>query len=120
MSLWSLLGISTAYAADTAGAAAQSAQTGSPFSALPFMIGLIAIAYFLLIRPQSRRAKQQRQLLGSVAVGDEILTSGGIIGRVVKLQENYLVVNLGKELEMVFQKNAVAAVLPKGTLSSMQ
>ncbi|OGT51079.1 MAG: preprotein translocase subunit YajC [Gammaproteobacteria bacterium RIFCSPHIGHO2_12_FULL_42_13] len=118
MSLLSLLGISTAYAAETAAATTPPPQGGF-LSVLPLLIVFILISYFLLIRPQSKRAKQQRQLLSSLSVGDEILTTGGIIGRITKLRDNYLALSTGKEIEMIFQKNAVAAVLPKGTMATM-
>ena len=114
----SLFGISTAYAADAAPAA--QASQGSFLSVLPMLIVFILIFYFLLVRPQSKRAKQQRELLNSIALGDEILTTGGVIGRITKLRDNYIAVAIGKEIEMIFQKNAIAAVLPKGTMATME
>ena len=116
MSLLSMLGISTAYAADAAPAAAQQ---GSLLSVLPMLIIFIAVFYFLLIRPQTKRSKDQRQLLENLAMGDEVLTVGGIIGRITKLRDNYVALSTGKDMEMVFQKNAIASVLPKGTMESM-
>ncbi len=71
------------------------------------------------MRPHSKRAKEQRQLMDSLAVGDEVLTTGGIIGRLTKLRDNYAVITIGKDIEMTFQKNAIATVLPKGTLESI-
>ncbi|OGT44507.1 MAG: preprotein translocase subunit YajC [Gammaproteobacteria bacterium RIFCSPHIGHO2_12_FULL_38_11] len=115
MSLLSLLGISTAHAATTAAAPEQ----GGFLSVLPMLIIFIAVFYFLLIRPQSKRAKEQRQLLDSLTVGDEVLTTGGIIGRVTKLRDSYIVLVIGKDIEMTFQKGAVASILPKGTMESI-
>ena len=116
MSLLSMLGISTAYAADAAPAVGQQ---GSLLSVLPMLIIFIAVFYFLLIRPQTKRSKEQRQLLENLAMGDEVLTVGGIIGRITKLRDNYVALSTGKDMEMVFQKNAIASVLPKGTMESM-
>lgn len=121
MSLLSLLGVSSVHAATaattatTAGAPAQ----GSFLSVLPMLIIFIAVFYFLLIRPQSKRAKEQRQLLENLVMGDEVLTAGGIIGRVIKLRDAYVVLLVGKDLEMTFQKTSVSAVLPKGTMESI-
>lgn len=117
MSISSLLGISTAQAATTATAGAT--PQGSFLSALPMLIIFLAVFYFLLIRPQSKRAKEQRQLLENLAVGDEVLTTSGIMGRIIKLKDNYAVISIGKDLEITFQKAAVASILPKGTMESI-
>jgi preprotein translocase subunit YajC len=119
MSLLSFLGISTASAATVAAPAAAPTPEGSFLSVLPMLIIFIAVFYFLLVRPQSKRAKEQRQLLDNLALGDEVLTNGGIIGRIAKLRDNYIVLVVAKDMEMTFQKNAVVSVLPKGTLESM-
>lgn len=119
MSLLSLLGISSAYAADAAPAAAATTPQGSFLSVLPMLIIFVAVFYFLLIRPQTKRSREQRQLLENLAMGDEVLTVGGIIGRITKLRDNYVALAIGKDMEMVFQKNAIASVLPKGTMESM-
>ncbi|EKD76901.1 MAG: preprotein translocase, YajC subunit [uncultured bacterium] len=118
MSLLSLLGISTAYAA-TAPATSTTTPESGFLSVLPMLVIFIAVFYFLLIRPQSKRAKEQRQLLESLAVGDEVLTTGGIIGRLTKLRDGYVVLVVGKDVEMTFQKGAIASVLPKGTMDSI-
>ena len=115
MSMLSLFGISDAHAATTV----QAAPEGSILSALPMLLLFIVAFYFLIVRPQSKRAKEQRQLMESLVVGDEVLTTGGIIGRLTKLRDNYAVITIGKDIEMTFQKNAIATVLPKGTLESI-
>ena len=116
MSLLSLLGISTAYAATPSTTASSE---GGFLSVLPMLIIFIAVFYFLLVRPQSKRAKEQRELLDNLAVGDEVLTTGGIIGRLMKLRDNYVVISTGKDVEMTFQKTAIASILPKGTMESI-
>ena len=117
MSLLSVLGISTAQAATTTSAA--TPQHGSILSMLPMLLIFVVAFYFLLVRPQSKRAKEQRQLMNNLTIGDEVITAGGIAGRITKLRDNYAVLLVGKEVEMVFQKSSVASVLPKGTLESI-
>lgn len=119
MSLLSLLGISTAHAATTATTTTTTPPEPSFFSMVPWLIAFIGVFYFLLIRPQQKRAKDQRALLDHLAVGDEVLTTGGIVGRLTKLRDSYVVVAIGKDIEMTFQKASVAVVLPKGTLDSI-
>ena len=115
MSLLSLLGISTAYAATTAAAP----QQGSFLSVLPMLVIFLAVFYFLLVRPQQKRAKEQKNLLENLSMGDEVLTTGGIVGRLTKLRDGYVVLTVGKEMEMTFQKSAVAVILPKGTMENI-
>lgn len=117
MSFLSMLGISSAHAATASTTAAP--QQGGFLSVLPMLIIFIAVFYFLLIRPQSKRAKEQRNLLNSLAIGDEVLTSGGIVGRITKLRDNYIVLSIGKDMEMTFQKGAIVSILPKGTMESI-
>ena len=119
MSLLSMLGISTAYAASTA-SAAHGTPEGSFLSMLPMLVIFIAVFYFLLIRPQSKRAKEHKELVDSLTVGDEVLTNGGIVGRLTKLRDNYIVIAVSKEVEITMQKSAIASVLPKGTLDSVE
>lgn len=120
MDLLSILGISNAYALSAAGTSTAAApQQGSLLSMLPMLIIFIGVFYFLLVRPQSKRAKEQRQLLENLVVGDEVLTTGGIVGRLTKLRDSYVVLSIGKEMEMIFQKGSIAAILPKGTLESI-
>jgi len=111
--LLNLLGITTAYAAT-----GNAKSHNSLLSMLPMLIIFIAIFYFLLIRPQSKRAKEQKALLSNVAIGDEVMTAGGIVGKVIKLSEKFIVLNLGKDYEITLKKSSVATVLPKGTMES--
>lgn len=105
--------------ADTAGAAgAQPAQADGTFSLV--MIGVIfALFYFMLIRPQNKRAKAHRELVNQIQKGDEILMSSGMLGRVVSLDEQYLKVAVAEGTEVTVQRNAVSSVLPKGTLEAL-
>lgn len=97
---------------------AQSGLGGIPMD-LIFLAAMVAVFYFLLIRPQAKRAKEHRELVAALAVGDEVVTSGGILGKVKKVDEHYAVVELDNNVEIKVQKTAVQATLPKGTIKSI-
>ncbi len=108
--------VGNAYA-DTAAASAQ--QQGGGFS-LMIMTGIfILFMYFVMWRPQSKRAKEHRNLINSLAKGDEVITAGGILGKIVKVSDTYLVLSLADNVEITMQKSSIANVLPKGTLKSI-
>lgn len=123
MSLFDFLGISNAFAEATnavsAEGAAPQSQGASFLHMLPMLLLFVLVFYFLLIRPQAKRAKEQKKLMSSIAVGDEVMTAGGIVGRIVQLKDNYTVLAIAKGVEITVQKGSVASVLPKGTLESM-
>jgi preprotein translocase subunit YajC len=116
MTISSLIGLGVAHAAESG--AASTATHGGFLSMLPMLLIFVVIFYFLLIRPQSKKAKEQKQLLSNIAVGDEVLTAGGIVGKVTKLKDNYVTLNLGKGSEIMMRKSSIASVLPKGTMES--
>ena len=107
--------ISPAFAQPAAAAAASPQSLLSAFWPLLVMIPLF---YFLLIRPQSKRNKEHREMLTKLAKGDEIVTSGGLAGKVVGLGEVYLTVEIGDNVHAKVQKSAITGVLPKGTLKA--
>ncbi len=116
----SLLDILTpaAHAATTTATAAGSPQPSS----MPFFImmgALVLFMYFLAWRPQSKRAKEQRNLLASLAEGDEIVTVGGILGTIRKINDNYITLSVDGDVTMPCQKSAITGILPKGTLKSI-
>ena len=101
-------------------AAAQAAPAAQP-SAIPtfVMMGVMVLVFwFLMIRPQMKRQKEHRELLGKLAKGDEVLTSGGVAGRVAEIGDNFIGVEIADGVVVKMQKGAVSAVLPKGTLKS--
>src|SRR3990167_2779378 len=102
MSLWSAVGIATAYATETPVGTATTTQQhpGSVWSMLWLPLLLILVFYFLLIRPQSKRAKDHRSLVEAITVGDEVITTGGIIGRVARLKDNFVVLEVTRGTEM--------------------
>jgi len=82
-------------------------------------VSLIGLMYFLMIRPQMKRAKEHRQMVEGLSKGDEIVTSGGLLGRIKEIGENFILVEIGKDMEVKLQKHAVSATLPKGTMKSL-
>ena len=102
--------------AQTAGAAAD--PTGGFMQLLP-MILMFVVLWFLMIRPQMKKAKEHKALLAALAKGDEVVTQGGIVGRIVKVGDSYATVEIATGTEAVIQKTAIALVLPKGTLKSL-
>lgn len=97
-------------------AMAQSGEAGGGLTALLFPLALILIFYFLLIRPQQKRAKEHKKLVQELGRGDEVLTNGGLVGRINEVGETFVNLELADSLEVRLQKNAVAQVLPKGTM----
>jgi preprotein translocase subunit YajC len=106
--------ISSAYA-QASGAAGQS---DTLLTFLP-MIAIFVVFYFLLIRPQQKKQKEARAMLESLEKGNEVVTAGGILGRIVKLDEQYVTVEIAPNTQMVVQRNAIAQLLPKGTIKAL-
>ncbi|HCU52732.1 MAG TPA: preprotein translocase subunit YajC [Gammaproteobacteria bacterium] len=104
--------IASAHAADPAPAGAPG---GGIMSFLPLIV-IFVIFYFLLIRPQSKRAKEHRAMIAALAKGDEVVTGGGLLGRVADLDENYVTLEIAPNVSVKVQRPSVSQVLPKGTL----
>jgi len=96
--------------------AAPAAAQGSPLASLIPLIILFAVFYFMLIRPQMKRAKEHRKLISELAKGDEVVTNGGLAGRLTKVGDSFVTMEVAEGVEVKMQKEAVTAVLPKGTL----
>ncbi len=103
-------------------AAGAPAGAGGPESVwlqfVPLLV-IFAIFYFLLIRPQMKKAKEQRQLIASVAKGDEVVTQGGLVGRVMQVGDEYLQLEVAEGVLVKIQKVAVTLLLPKGTIKKL-
>ncbi|MFT2109813.1 preprotein translocase subunit YajC [Marinomonas sp. 2405UD68-3] len=99
------------------------AEGGAPADAgifnIVLLVGFVIIFYFLMWRPQAKRAKEHKALLTSLAKGTEVVTNGGVLGKVTRVDDNYVALEVSEGVELKFQKAAVAAVLPKGTLKSI-
>ena len=98
---------------------APAAQQGDPLSSLIFFGGMIAIFYFLLIRPQQKKAKEHRNMVEALAKGDEIVSNGGLLGKITQVGEEYVTVELADNVTVRLQKQAVMTVLPKGTIKAL-
>lgn len=107
--------ISDAFAQTTA-----PAQSDASLISLLPMIGILIIFYFLLIRPQSKRAKEHKQMVQALQRGDEVITNGGILGLVINVSESYVTVEIAPTIEVTLAKSAVQTLLPKGTLKNIE
>jgi preprotein translocase subunit YajC len=106
--------ISPAYAQAAGGAA----PSDSLLTFLP-MIAIFVVFYFLLIRPQQKKQKEVRAMLESLSKGDEVVTAGGVVGRVAKLSDQYATIEIAPNTEIVVQRAAIAQLLPKGTIKAL-
>ena len=98
--------------------AADPSQQANPLLGYVLPLAMVAVFYFLMIRPQMKRSKEHRDLTAKLAKGDEILTNGGLAGRIDDLGENFITVEIADGVRVKLQRAAIAAVLPKGTLKS--
>lgn len=106
--------ISNAYAQS----AADSFGLGSNLTSFLPLILMFVVMYFLMIRPQQKRAKEQKSMIDALAKGDEVVTAGGVLGRVSKVADSYVTLELAQG-EVVVQKSAISTLLPKGTLKAL-
>ena len=106
--------ISSAFA-QTAPAAAEGGLQSSLMSMLPIVL-MFVVLYFIMIRPQMKKQKEHRAMVEALAKGDEVVTAGGILGRVSTLGDNFIGVELASGVEVQLQRQAVVQVLPKGTM----
>ena len=82
------------------------------------LIIIFVIFYFLLIRPQMKRSKEHRKLVEQLSTGDEVVTNGGLLGRITKVDESFVTVEFAENVQVKVQKHAIASVMPKGTVKS--
>ncbi|MBA5762334.1 preprotein translocase subunit YajC [Vibrio sp. 404] len=101
--------------------AAAEAPAGGGFEMIIMLAMFAVIFYFMIYRPQSKRVKEHKNLMASMGKGDEVLTSGGLVGKITKIAEenDYITIELNANNEVVIKKDFVSAVLPKGTLKSL-
>ncbi len=100
-------------------APAAGAQGGGIESIL-LILAMFAVLYFLMIRPQMKRAKEHKAMVEGLQKGDEVVTSAGILGRVTKLDEQHITVSIAANVEVQMQRQAIQVVLPKGTIKNIQ
>lgn len=102
------------------------AQSGSPAAAqgggiesMLLIVLMFGVLYFLMIRPQMKRAREHKAMIEALQKGDEVISGGGILGRVSKISDNYVTLEVAQGVEMVLQRSAVQVVLPKGTIKNI-
>ncbi len=105
--------------ADALAETAPAAQQQGGIVTLLMMVLMFVAFYFLLIRPQQKRAKEHKAMVAALAKGDEVVTAGGLLGRIADISENFLTLEVADGVQVKVQRQAVQAVLPKGTLKSM-
>jgi preprotein translocase subunit YajC len=102
---------------------AQAADTASSLMGMAPILLMFVVLYFLMIRPQMKRQKEHKALLAALAKGDEVISAGGLLGKVTKVTDNYVTIEVAelaeKPVEIVMQKASVSAVLPKGTIKAL-
>ncbi|SRR5690554_96218 len=102
---------------------AQAGPEASPLMGMLPIILMFVVLYFLMIRPQMKRQKEHRNLVAALAKGDEVITAGGLLGKVTKVSDNYITVQISemgdKPVETILQRNSVTSVLPKGTIKAL-
>jgi preprotein translocase subunit YajC len=106
--------ISNAYAQATASAGAGGGLMGF----LPIIL-MFVVLYFLMVRPQMKRQKEQKAMIDALAKGDEVVTAGGIVGKVTKVTDAYVTLEIAEGTDIVIQKASVTVLLPKGTIKAL-
>jgi len=95
------------------------AAPGGGMESMILIALMFAVLYFLMIRPQMKRAKEHKTMIDALQKGDEVVTSGGVLGRISKINENYVTLEVTDKFEILVQRSAVQLVLPKGTIKNI-
>lgn len=101
-------------------AQAAGAPQGGGIESILLILAMFAVLYFLMIRPQMKRAKEHKAMVDGLQKGDEVVTAGGMLGRISRLDEQYVSVAVAEGVEIQLQRGAIQVVLPKGTLKNIQ
>ena len=101
---------------ETIAYAQEGGNSGSGWLSIAMLAGMVALFWFLLIRPQQKQRKAHRELVGALSRGDEVVMASGMMGVITRVEEDFVIVRVAKNVELRFQKFAVNASLPKGTL----
>ena len=99
-------------------AQAAGGPAGPGMGDLLFFVAIIVLFYFMLIRPQMKRQKEHKNMVAEMAKGDEVITNGGLLGKITKVGEDFLTLSIADNIEVKVQRQQVAAVVPKGTIKS--
>ena len=103
---------------DALAAAGQAPQPNMLMQLLPLVL-IFAVFWFLIIRPQTKRAKQHREMVAALKAGDEVVTQGGLLGRVVAVNDAFLTLEVANQVQVRVQRHMVGAIMPKGTVASL-
>lgn len=114
-----LMAISTTSVFAAEASPAQPTVQESLLSMAPMLIGILLLFYFMIFRPQQKRQVEQRKLLESLGAGDEIISAGGLVGRIVKISDDFIRVALADNVEITLQRGSIVRILPKGTMKSL-
>jgi preprotein translocase subunit YajC len=95
-------------------------QQGGGMSFIVMLIVFVVFIYFAIWRPQNKRAKEQQTLLVGLTKGDEVMTTGGLLGRIAKISDQYITLTIGNNVDIFLQKSSIVTILPKGTLKSLE
>lgn len=93
-------------------------QGGGIMGLLPLLL-IFVVFYFFLIRPQMKQAKEHKQMVEALTKGDEVVTTGGLLGKINKVGDNFIILEIAKDIEVKVQKHAVSATMPKGTIKTL-
>ena len=97
-----------------------AAAPGGGMESMLLIVLMFVVLYFLMIRPQMKRAKEHKAMIEALQKGDEVITAGGMLGRISKINENYATLEIASNVEIQVQRAAVQLVLPKGTIKSIE
>jgi preprotein translocase subunit YajC len=97
-----------------------AAPQGGGIESMLLILAMFAVLYFLMIRPQMKRAKEHKTMVDGLQKGDEVITAGGILGRITRVDDQYVTVSIAEGVEVQLQRHAVQTVLPKGTIKTIQ
>ena len=99
--------------------AANPAPPGGEMFQIVFLVGLFVLFYFVAIRPQRKRQKEHADMVSALEKGNEVITASGMLGKITRLEDNFVVLQVADNVELKFQRSYINAVLPKGTLKSI-
>lgn len=108
------------FISDAIAEAAPAAGQADPLASLILPIGLVVLFYFFLIRPQSKRQKEHKAMVADLQKGEEIVTTGGMLGKITNIGENFVTLEISKDACIHIQKNSIQAIMPKGTIKEQQ
>ena len=101
-------------------AAPAAANQMDPLTSLILPIGLVVLFYFFLIRPQSKRHKEHKEMVAGLQKGEEVITTGGLLGKITAVNENFITVEISKDVLVNVQKGSIQTIMPKGTIKEQQ